>query len=55
MAQIAGASKASTVAVSGSKEVRQFAVTVANPITTDSINAQELKKRRTSAWEMLEE
>jgi hypothetical protein len=53
-AQIAGASKASTVAVSSSKEVRQFAVMVANPTTGDNIDSQELKKRRAGVWEMLE-
>ena len=53
-AEIKSLSKASTFAVSGSKEARQFALTVANPITGDNTDAQELKKRRPSAWEMLE-
>ena len=53
-AQIASKSPASAVAVSDNKEVRQFAAAVANPLTDDNTDAQELKKRRPSAWEMLE-
>lgn len=53
-AQIASASRASTFAVPGSKEVWQFVV-VANPSATDNTDTQELKKRRLSAWEMLEQ
>jgi hypothetical protein len=34
--------------------VGQIAAAVANPMTTDNTEAQELKKRRPSAWEMLE-
>jgi hypothetical protein len=54
MAQIASTSRASTVAAPGNVAVGQIAAAVANPMTTDNTEAQELKKRRPSAWEMLE-
>jgi hypothetical protein len=52
--QIASTSKVSTVAVRGTTDTRQLAATVGNPINGDDPDAQELKKRRSSAWEMLE-
>jgi hypothetical protein len=52
-AQIAGAFKSSTVAESSRKEVRQFVISVANPVAGDNIDSQELKRRRAGVWEML--
>jgi hypothetical protein len=40
--------------VRGTTDTRQLAATVGNPINGDDPDAQELKKRRSSAWEMLE-
>jgi hypothetical protein len=53
-AQIIRASKASTFAMFGNAAVRQFVAVVANPLTGDNTDTQKLKKRRPSAWEMLE-
>jgi hypothetical protein len=47
-AQIAATSHASVFAV------QPIAATVANPIAGDNADAQELKKRRSSAWDILE-
>jgi hypothetical protein len=33
--------------------VRQFVAVVANPLTGDNTDTQELKKRRLGVWEML--
>ncbi len=52
-AQIAGAFRASTVAVHGAADVPKLVAVVPNSITSDNSDAQELKKRRVSAWEML--
>jgi predicted outer membrane repeat protein len=53
-AQIATPSSASNVMASGTPEARHFAALVSNPFADDDTYAQELKKRRPSAWEMLE-
>jgi parallel beta-helix repeat protein len=51
--QVVVASKVSTFAMSGIAEVRQFVAVVANPLTGDNTDTQELKKRRLGVWEML--
>jgi CARDB len=53
-AQIAGTSSPVTVAMPDTAKVRQLAATVPNPVVSDNADAQKLKKRRTSSWEMLE-
>jgi hypothetical protein len=51
----ANASPASKVAVTRTPEVSQFAAATSNSVNGDITDSQELKKRRPSVWQRLEE